>query len=149
MCLNSDRRTGSDLRYNSHCACWYSLLPSSVSILTGVGSHASGGRPPTFPPPLPTAVSGTLPCAVRSYGDALMSCTRGWGGGEGQLTDCWRFSLGGVCCVRTPSHPLLHGDLQYSSMYRVAGGDISNEGRVPGDGAPEIATGAGVKPVVS
>lgn len=88
MCLNSDRRTGIDLRYSSHCACWYSLLPSSVSILTGVGSHASGGRPPTFPPPFPTAVSGALPCAVRSYGDALMSCKHGSGGMSGAAEHC-------------------------------------------------------------
>lgn len=83
MCLNSDRRMGMDLRYKSHCASWYSFRPSSVSILTGEGSHASGGRPPTLPPPFPTAVSGTFPTAVRSYGDALMSCTHGGGGGAG------------------------------------------------------------------
>lgn len=42
-------------------------------MLTGVGSHASGGRPPTLPPPLPTTVSGAFPWAVRSYGEALIS----------------------------------------------------------------------------
>lgn len=98
MCLNSDRRTGIDLRYSSHWACWYSFRPSSVSIITGEGSHASGGRPPTFPPPLPTTVSGTLPCAVRSYGDALMSCMRGGGAADGKrVSGCgeWEEGVGG------------------------------------------------------
>lgn len=73
ICRNNARRTGIDLLYSSHCACWYSLRPASVSIRTGVGSHDSGGRPPTLPPPLPTTLSNAWPCAVRSYGDALIS----------------------------------------------------------------------------